>query len=150
MLFFLIFSVYFVWQIQNLHPAEVFFPSRSQEAWNKENKYRKCQSRDQGDKPSTRSGRPSSSSQGLQAITAQTTGVYRGGTSWHYALILQKIKKMCVLITCWNSCVVAEEVNWLHVSLQAAPLALLPSCNMRPWSPKSSLQKRKMQRNCCR
>lgn len=137
-------------QIQFLHPTEVCFPKRGQKARNKESKYRKCQSRDKGDKPSTWSGRLNSSSQGLQAVTAQTTHVYSGGTSQHSALKHKKIKRMYVLKMFWNSCVVAEVINWLHVSLQGAPLALQPSCNMRPWSPESSLQKMKMQRNCYR
>lgn len=143
------FCVCFVCQIQFLHPTEVFLSSRSQKAWNKEIKYRKCQSRDKGDKPSTRSGRLSSASQGLQAVTAQTTCVYSGGTSRHSAYI-RKSRELYAQIMCWNGCVVAEVVNWLHVSLQAAPLALQPSCNTRPWSPKSSLRKMKMQRNCYR
>lgn len=145
-----IFCLCFVCQIQFQHPTEVFLPSRSQKVWNKENKYRTCQSRDKGDNPSTWSGRLSSSAQGLQAVTAQTASVYRGGTSRHSALIHKTIERTHVLIMCWNSCVAAQAVNWLHVSLQAAPLALQPSCNMRPWSPESSLQKKKMRRNCYR
>ena len=40
-------------------------------------------------------------------------------------------------------------VVWLHVSLQAAPLALLPFCNMRPWSREFSLQKMKRRKKNC-
>lgn len=137
-------------QIQFLHPTEVHLSSRSQKAGNKESKYRKCQSRDEGDKSSTWPGRPSPSSQGLQAVAAQTTRVYSGGTSRHAGLVQTNPNKMHVLKMFGNSCVVAEVINWLYVSLQAAPLALQQSCNMRPWSPESSLQKMKMQRNCYR
>lgn len=98
-------------QIQFLRPTEVCFPQRSQKARNKESKYRKCQSRDKGGKPSTWPGRLNSSCLGLQALTAQTTHVYSGGTSRHSALIHRKIKRTYVLQMFWNGCVGAEVIN---------------------------------------
>lgn len=107
---------FFFQKTEPLQPTEVWFPSGSQKARYKE---RKCHPRNEH--LTLWGGRTTShtSSQSPQTVTFQTADVHSWGM---FDISITRIS------------VIVLVVNWLHVSLQAAPLVLRPFCNMRPWN----------------
>lgn len=120
-----------------LQPTEVWFPSGSQKARYKE---RKCHPRNERFTLWGWHTRSHTSSQSPQAITFQTADVHSRGMSHRSSTRIRENTVDACSIEVWESVMVD---NWLHVSLQAAPLVLRPFCNMRCWNREFSLQKMK-------